>query len=180
MLTVIKGRKYLVVRIFGLIFVLSFTVKTDSMQIEDAKKLTLNLMSRHGLSDWEFKFHNAKRIFGTCYHTRKVIALSKELVQINDVERVTNTVLHEIAHALVGRGHGHDYVWKRKALEIGCNGQRCFTENDTVTVKYAVEAECKTCGKIFGFHRMPKVRRCCGICSSKFDEKQVLVFEKKR
>ncbi len=40
-------------------------------------------------------------------------------------EEVKDTILHEIAHALVGKAHHHDDVWRAKALEIGCSGRRC-------------------------------------------------------
>ncbi len=39
------------------------------------------------------------------------------------------TILHEIAHALVGPGHGHDSVWRTQALKIGCTGSRCVPED---------------------------------------------------
>ena len=37
---------------------------------------------------------------------------------------MTESLLHEIAHALVGRKHNHDAEWKAKAREIGCTGER--------------------------------------------------------
>lgn len=33
-----------------------------------------------------------------------------------------DTVAHEVAHALVGPAHGHDAVWRRKAVELGGSG----------------------------------------------------------
>ncbi len=38
-------------------------------------------------------------------------------------EEVKNTLLHEIAHALVGPGHRHNRVWRQKAREIGCDAK---------------------------------------------------------
>jgi hypothetical protein len=37
------------------------------------------------------------------------------------------TILHEIAHALVGPKHGHDKFWKLKARELGCSAKRCHS-----------------------------------------------------
>jgi hypothetical protein len=36
---------------------------------------------------------------------------------------VKNSILHELAHVLVGKGHGHDEIWFRKALDLGCKPQ---------------------------------------------------------
>ena len=44
-----------------------------------------------------------------------------------DDAEIEDTLLHEIAHALVGRRHHHDAVWRAKAREIGCTGQRCHS-----------------------------------------------------
>ena len=38
---------------------------------------------------------------------------------------IKNTILHEIAHALVGSQHGHSQIWRKKAREIGCDASRC-------------------------------------------------------
>ena len=40
-------------------------------------------------------------------------------------EEIDDTLLHEIAHALVGKAHGHDQVWQAKAVALGCSGKRC-------------------------------------------------------
>ena len=42
-----------------------------------------------------------------------------------NLKEIKNTILHEIAHALVGPKHGHNEIWKQKALEIGCDAERC-------------------------------------------------------
>lgn len=42
----------------------------------------------------------------------------------NDEAEFLNTVRHEIAHVIVGLGHGHDEVWREMALRLGCNGKQ--------------------------------------------------------
>ena len=44
---------------------------------------------------------------------------------LSSLDQVRDTILHEIAHALVGPGHGHDAVWKRKCREVGARPERC-------------------------------------------------------
>lgn len=134
------------------------------MNLNDAKKLANELMLKHGLVYWAFGFNNAKRTFGICNFTRKRIELSKPLTELNDVEKVKDTILHEIAHALTP-GHGHDSVWKRKALEIGSNGDRCFSSKVVKTPESKYIADCVGCNRTFKKHRTPKKSQSCGICS---------------
>ena len=42
-------------------------------------------------------------------------------------EDIQDTILHEIAHAIVGPKHGHDKVWKVMASKLGCSAKRCHT-----------------------------------------------------
>lgn len=98
------------------------------MNVDSAMSLARRLMKKHGLSEWRFKFDNAKRRAGLCNHTYKYISLSRPLTEARSKDNVRNTILHEIAHALVGPGHGHDAVWRRMAKEIGCNGERCYSD----------------------------------------------------
>jgi predicted SprT family Zn-dependent metalloprotease len=95
--------------------------------LKSVRELAERLIQQHGLSTngWRFDWDNAKRRVGLCSHIEKIISLSRPLCAISDEKRILDTILHEIAHALVGRGHGHGPVWRAKAREIGCSGQVC-------------------------------------------------------
>lgn len=144
------------------------------MQLDEAKDLALNLMAKHGLieSGWSFRFDNAKRRFGCCFYRKRVISLSKELTEIREESNVRNTILHEIAHALVGYGHGHSSVWKKKAIEIGCNGQRC--SNDA-TLKGKWVGVCPA-GHVHYKHRRPQGKRSCALCCKQYSPKHEIIY----
>ena len=42
------------------------------------------LLIAYGLPDWRAELGCAVRRFGACYYSRKVITLSRELVELND------------------------------------------------------------------------------------------------
>lgn len=101
------------------------------MDTTKAMNLALQQMSFHGLSDWAFIWTNRLREHGRCSHKLQTIYLSKPLTKAKEKDHVLNTILHEIAHALVGPGHSHNDVWKAQALEIGCDGKaRCAKNYD--------------------------------------------------
>lgn len=96
------------------------------MSITEAEARMVELMAIHGLDGWTFQFDTAVKRFGCCHYSRRLITLSRRLVELNDSATVELTMLHEIAHALVGGWHGHDAVWKRKARELGHSGNRTY------------------------------------------------------
>jgi len=150
------------------------------MNLLEAKNLAISLMDEHGLLDnrWYFEFDNAKRRFGCCNYTHKRITLSKALVSLNGEARVKNTILHEIAHALVGNKHGHDHVWRMKAREIGCDGERCYSSLEVERPKGNYEAICPICNhKHYKFKR-PNLQKkaSCGVCSRSYNPKSILIF----
>ena len=82
------------------------------------------LLSEQGLNDWVFEYqellsHNLAR----CCYKRKTIIVNTTCLYIVDYPTLEDIMLHEIAHALVGCEHGHDEIWRSKAIEIGCTGQ---------------------------------------------------------
>ena len=87
--------------------------------------LATELMASHGLVGWRIKLDHARRRAGQCDFTNKTISLSRLYVRYADIDHIRDTILHEIAHALVGPHHGHDAVWRQKAREIGCSATRC-------------------------------------------------------
>lgn len=127
---------------------------------------------------WVLQFDSSKRRFGCCNYTYKVISLSRALVALNDEKQVGATIRHEIAHALVGPGHGHNEVWRRMAIACGDDGRRCY-DASVETPPASWEATCQRCGTIVKRHRAPRPGRqlSCGKCSSRFDASNVLAFQ---
>ena len=97
----------------------------SGLELEAIKRLAEKLMAKHNLIGWGFEFDNGSKRAGCCDYRKKVISLSYEYARYALNKEIKNTILHEIAHALVGSKHNHDAVWKAKAIEIGCSGERC-------------------------------------------------------
>jgi predicted SprT family Zn-dependent metalloprotease len=132
---------------------MSLSIAARHARRVEARRLALGLMAQHGLHDWHFAFNRRKRCMGLCRHATRSIELSIYLVDWNGPEEVRDTILHEIAHALVGPGHGHDAVWKRKCVEVGARPQRCG-QAGMPAGKW--QARCGECGQQFHRHRRPK------------------------
>ena len=89
------------------------------MTLVDAEIMAKEIIAEH-LTGWGFVWDNRKRALGSCQYDTKSIRMSKAFVNGGlSVAEVKDTVLHEVAHALVGPGNGHNAVWKAKAQEIG-------------------------------------------------------------
>ena len=89
------------------------------MDLAVAERKANDLINTH-IPGWKFKWSAAHTTLGLCRYSTKTIFLSKSISAINSEEEVVDTILHEIAHALAGSGHGHDAVWKRYCAMVGC------------------------------------------------------------
>lgn len=137
------------------------------MELGDVKELATGLMRQHRLTGWRLVFDNAKTRAGACRSDRREIALSRPLMSLYGVEQVTQTILHEIAHALAGAGHGHDRKWRTIARRIGYTGGRCLPA-DAPKVDGAWAGICPA-GHRTTAHRRPIRVRSCPQCSKTFD-----------
>ena len=97
--------------------------------LAEAIETATKLLKEYGLIDWRVKLDHARRRAGQCDYNTKVISLSRLYVRNANKDHIRDTILHEIAHALVGPRHGHDVVWRNKAREIGCTATRCHGLN---------------------------------------------------
>lgn len=150
------------------------------MNLLDAQQMALELMNKHGIHGWHFEFDRSVSRFGVCKFRSLTIGLSRRLTSLNGVEHVRDTILHEIAHALVGAHHGHDHAWKAKAAEIGAKPERCYRSDEVKNV-YRWVGSCSDCGHQFGRHRMSRVRRMYGsyhISCKQKEKKGEIVWKK--
>src|SRR4051812_18975585 len=132
------------------------------------------LMQLHKLSSkWSFKFDRSKVSFGKCHYGKKQISLSRHLVELNDEDEVRDTILHEIAHALVPRGAGHGATWRTLAKLIGCNGRRCYG-TEVVRPAPKFKGTCPSCKLVIYRHRRMEV--ACAKCSPVFDRKYAFIW----
>lgn len=137
------------------------------MQTSAAVRLARTLLDQHGLHDWSVVLDRAKTRAGATFFRKRQISLSVPLTRVHDEEHVRDTILHEIAHALVGPEHGHDRVWKAKAREVGASDSRCFSSEAARELAPFIG----TCpaGHEVRRHKRPTRLVSCSQCSSRFD-----------
>ena len=125
------------------------------MELARAESLARELMAQWGLTEWNFTWRNSKRMLGCCEVTRnrvtgeitRNIGLSRFYVKHNSVELVTDTILHEIAHALAGLHNGHNHIWKRYCNLVGARPNRTKKAGE-VNMPHNWEVVCDKCGEV--------------------------------
>ena len=133
------------------------------MELRAAYELAVSLIDQHGLTGWRVDFDTAKRRAGVCRYEKRVIGLSAPLTRLHDEMEVRDTVLHEIAHALVGASQGHNETWRQTAVSIGCSGTRCVPE-DAPRVEGDWLGVCPA-GHAMDRHRRPDRVLLCRRCT---------------
>ncbi|GAA4406637.1 hypothetical protein GCM10023168_21850 [Fodinibacter luteus] len=141
------------------------------MEVTRALAVGRGLLREHGLDDWTIVADRAKTRAGVCRFGRRQIGLSAPITLLHSEAEVLDTILHEIAHALVGPVHGHDAVWRAKALEIGCSGERCVPAGSPRVPGHWV-GRCPAGHERFR-HRAPTRLMSCGVCSRRFDARHL-------
>jgi predicted SprT family Zn-dependent metalloprotease len=150
------------------------------MKLEEAKTMAQDLMKKHEISSWVFQFDRAKVRFGACNYRVKIISLSKHLTELNSKDIVKNTILHEIAHALVGKGNNHNKTWKATAKSIGCSAERCYSAKTVNIPPKKYTAECLSCKQTFQAQKK-RYKAACALCckkhnNNKYSEKYHIIF----
>lgn len=139
------------------------------LELQKAKQLAENEISKQGLANWKFCFNNSKRRFGCCNFYEETIYLSSLLTELNDEHNVLDTIKHEVAHALVGPKNHHNYIWKQKAIEIGCNGERCYKAANVIIPKGNYTYECPNCKQRIEKYKQVHKDSACSACCSQYN-----------
>ncbi len=127
------------------------------MDLVAAEHLALELLEKHGLHAWKFRFDYAKRRFGSCDYRKRTITLSKHLTLLNPKSEVKDTLLHEIAHALTP-GDNHGPKWQAKCLELGARPMRCYETEEVNSPAPSYLLVCTKCRK-----KYPRYRKTAGV-----------------
>lgn len=111
--------------------------------LETIAAKAVSALDENNLLNWGFDYDRATSRAGICRFEEKMIVLSNSFCFRSSEEEVTDTILHEIAHALVGPDHHHDSVWLEQARAIGGTGSvlTAIGASRTRYIKY-----CESCG----------------------------------
>lgn len=121
-----------------------------------------DLMDSHGLHDWKLGFTDHRgRTLGSTTHASRTISLSAaHMVVIPAAER-RDTVLHEIAHALLPPGENHGWRWQAKAREVGASPERHGDVGEELNAIAKVIGTCPM-GHVSRRDRKPSRTMACG------------------
>lgn len=127
---------------------------------------TEKLLKAHNLEGWTVIFENVLSRAGQCHYGRKTISYSTPFMLHASAEDRMNTVYHEVAHAITGQGHGHDYVWRRLFVRLGGNGKASseFPDNVFTPENFSWIGTCPTCKDKTGMNRAPQTVWGCARC----------------
>lgn len=134
------------------------------MNINSAIRQCYELLTKHGLDEWSVSITRSRRMLGQCSYRFKEIRLSQHHIDLGTDEEVMNTIRHEIAHALVGPGHGHNHLWREMACKLGLENPRSKTKVSYSNHKY--EIACRLCNRTVQrrMNRMNPVRMARCFC----------------
>ena len=135
------------------------------------------LIEQYLSPEWSFGFDRAVRRAGLCNFTKKRITLSLHLARLNSDEEVEQTLLHEIAHALVGPEAGHGKLWKQTAAQIGYHGGTKYNGPSLDQIA-PWEGICPGGHRVYR-HRKATRPSSCAKCAPQFDKRYLIEWRKR-
>lgn len=126
------------------------------MDLRELERIAHEQFQKHGLQDWTFGWARTKRRLGVCKFRLKRIEIASYYAEQNSSEKVLDTLMHEIAHALAGPKAGHGPAWKAIAVRLGAKPAAYDCENDTIVLPGNWQATCQGCGKKYQRYKRPQ------------------------
>jgi predicted SprT family Zn-dependent metalloprotease len=135
------------------------------MELREAQHLAITLIVEH-CPDWVFGWDNARRRMGCAHFGPNKITLSRSLVAAATVDQVRETILHEIAHVLVGLKAGHGPAWYAKARALGSSGKTTHSVQTDEIAPFMCKC---SCGKVYKWYKRSKNmnNKVCRTCRAK-------------
>ena len=112
--------------------------------LEEVQTQATEAMNHHGLEGWSLVIDNkSKRRAGVCRYGKKQIGLTLDYALKTSPADLEQTIIHEIAHALLPPGVHHGPAWKAKMRELGKNPERCHSCTWTKPEAWIICTLCK-------------------------------------
>lgn len=147
-------------------------------------QIGVKLMANHGLAGWTLVWDRATSRGGQCRYGPQEIGISAPVALTVSEATFRNTVLHEIAHALVPpklingrRWEMHGPEWRAKFIEIGGNGERCYDSSDN-PVPGKWKGTCPNGHVMYKSRRSKRMgkRQSCTKCSPSFNTRYLVTW----
>lgn len=147
---------------------------------------------KNELPHWNWQWNNNVSRLGCCKYDMQTIFLSLPWTKKVDDDEALDTLLHELAHAIVFMRYGinairrdgyHGRLWQKVCVELGVIPNR-LTRTDVkmsdldVVPKWLVK--CRTCGITTPYYRKPKYkigRYICVPCKKSGNKDQLVMIQ---
>jgi len=126
------------------------------MDLRELEAIAEKELLEHGLRDWSFGLAKTKRRQGVCKYRDRRIEIAEYYARHNPPEKVLDTLLHEIAHAIAGPNARHGPAWKVVAKKLGATPRACDTCDETVVMPGDWQATCEACNKTYHKYKRPQ------------------------
>lgn len=142
------------------------------------------LSKEYRLGLWHLTFSNGVTQLGYCWPSKREIAISQKFLEVAPFEKMIDTLLHEIAHALdyLERGYtNHDANWKKWCRVVGADPTRTASLPPEYSPEQKYNVICGECGIIGQRARKTKAykqnRKICRKCYKTKGQKSYLTLE---
>lgn len=143
------------------------------MDLNEADKIIVMFMDKYNLrtQGWSYRWARSFNRLGQCDYRRKELNFSKYWTQRHTLDEFTDTVLHEIAHALTP-GDDHGKRWKSVAIKIGGTG-KVTAEVALRPEEYPWHAKCLNGHRTWAINKPRDIERA--MCNKCYKEKNIYV-----
>ena len=129
-------------------------------KVEQATNRAIQMLHQNGVGYWRVKVTNGRKSLAITDHGERVVELSKRFILATNETDFHGIMLHEIAHILVGPGHGHGEKFKNKCAEIGLD--TAYSCHDYPIYIQRYKYICENCGVLGSSEK--KERFMCTNC----------------
>lgn len=96
------------------------TLKSIELKrLQDVENIARSTLQQYGCENTKYSIAIFSRGMRACASASGQIKLDLNYALRGNMDDIRNTILHEVAHILVGPRHGHRRIWQEKAKEMG-------------------------------------------------------------